>query len=288
MEKMVKIISTNSVIPISVTGNYCELSCKHCNKRYLNSMFNIDDEEIIKIIKDTKRKYLLISGGTLKNGSVPIFTKLDKIKIIKENDVILNAHTGYIPEEYFLDIFLFDSISIDIVGSDRIIKEIYNLNLDLEYFYTNLIKLKEYIENYNCINNNEKNKPLIIPHITIGLYYGSSSFEEKAIDFVSKLSTEKLVLNILIPTKNTYFQNIENISIDRIVEIYYYARAKLPNTIIYLGCMRPFGEYRDKVDTKLLEIGIDGLVNPSKNLLRKIEDSNYFSFEKKDGCCALI
>lgn len=281
MNKKIKFISTNSVIPISLTGNYCELSCKHCDKKYLNSMKNIDDlilgSEKIKKDKD----FALISGGSLKNGSVPFYKQFSKILQLKNSGYHLNAHTGYIPEKYFEKTLIFDSISIDIVGNDKILKEIYNIEKSKKYFYENILKLAEYLSKI------DKDKPKIVPHITIGIFYGENSNEEESIDFIKSLPIDKLVLNIIIPTKNTSFETINNVPYRRVIEIYEYARKNLQDALIYLGCMRPFGEYRDILDATLISEGIDGIVNPSKKTIRQFEELDRI-IENINGCCALL
>ncbi len=280
MEKKTKIISTNSVLTVSVTGSFCELSCKHCNKKYLKSMVDIDDKLLLEKINNNRINHILISGGTLKTGSVPFYKKINRINEIKDSSKKINVHTGIIPEDYFLNTLIFDTISIDVIGSEKILNEVYNLNLKLDLFYNNILKYKEFLDNI------DPKKPEIVPHITIGIYYGLNSFEEMAIDFLTQINPKKLVLNVLIPTKGTPFEKIKEISVDRIMEIFKYAKIKLPKSLIYLGCMRPFGESRDKIDFKFLDSGIDAIVNPSRNFLRRVEDSKQII--KVEGCCSLI
>lgn len=284
MNKKIKLISTNSVISISVTGNCCELSCKHCNKKYLKAMTYIENKDLNILIKD--KNTALISGGSLKNTSIPFYEKYEKIIELKRKNILLNAHTGYIPNEQFEKTLIFDAISMDIVGNDKILKEIYNADISLGKLQENILIYCDYLKKHN------DKKPLIVPHITIGIYYGKNSWEEDAIDFLSKISPQKLVLNVIIPTKNTIFEKIEKVKIERIIEIFKYSKKILPETLIYLGCMRPFGDYREKLDYILVENGIDAIVNPSKRFLRKINLLNQSissdCFEIQNGCCALI
>ncbi|MFN3412185.1 MAG: hypothetical protein ACK4YF_08505 [Exilispira sp.] len=290
MDKKFKIISTQSVASISVTGNFCELSCKHCNKKYLKSMIDIKDKEFLNYFKD--KNTALISGGSLKNGSVPFYNHLDLIKKIKENNILLNGHTGYIPEDKFDQTFIFNSLSIDICGSDKILKEIYNLNLSLKEYQENILKLNEFLINSQKNVYFDKieyfNKPAIVPHITIGIYYGKYSFEEEAIDFLKKIKPGKLVLNVLIPTKNTAFEKISEIDIKRVLQVFNYAKNQLPDSLIYLGCMRPFGLFREELDFLLFEKKIDGIVNPSKKFMKFLESKITDNYIQLKGCCSLL
>lgn len=178
MDKKLKIISTHSVASVSVTGNFCELSCKHCNKKYLKSMIDIKDKEILNYFKN--KNTALISGGSLKNGSVPFYHQLEIIKKLKDNNILLNGHTGYIPEDKFDQTFIFDSLSLDICGSDKILKEIYNLNISLKEYQENILKFNDYL---NSQQNIYFNKPLIVHILQLGSIMGNTLLKKKQLIF---------------------------------------------------------------------------------------------------------
>lgn len=242
-------------------------------------MIDIKDKNLENKLKN--KNTALISGGSLQNGSVPFYNEYEKILKIKEKNILLNAHTGYIPPEHFEKTLIFDTISLDISGSDKIIKQIYNLNLDLGKLQENILAYNDFLLKISG------RKPKIVPHITIGIYYGENSSEEEAIDFISKISTDKLVFNILIPTKNTEFENIKKIEIKRVLELIKYSKEKLKNRLIYIGCMRPFGKYREDLDFALLENDVDAIVNPSTKFLKFAED-NLKDCIKLNGCCSIF
>ena len=69
-------------ITVSVTGQKCQLMCKHCQARFLKHMEPAETpEKLWALAVEKKPKGMLISGGSDKNGAVPILPYLDIIKI---------------------------------------------------------------------------------------------------------------------------------------------------------------------------------------------------------------
>jgi uncharacterized radical SAM superfamily protein len=296
MNKNFKLIYTDPVLSVSTTKDYCELNCKHCNKKYLKSMYDIDDERLIETLKVKKKSTVLISGGSLKDGSVPFYKQMKNIEKIKNNGYLLNVHTGFLPTQHFHYLTFFDSISIDIVGDQIILKEVYNLDVDISNLKDNILKIDEFLNNAKSKNPLLSDKiPKIVPHITIGILNGMESYEEKAIDFISKLNIDKVVFNFLIPTKGTFYAKAKNVEIKRLSEIINYARSTLPGKKIYIGCMRPFGKSRVELDFACFDLSVDAIVNPSKDFVVQIKKLYQGDFSKadnfiesKEGCCSLI
>ncbi len=68
--------STTDFPTISVTGNSCALNCKHCGGKVLETMHPaLSPQELIELGAKLKRngaKGVLVSGGCLPDGSVPL------------------------------------------------------------------------------------------------------------------------------------------------------------------------------------------------------------------------
>ncbi|TFF92721.1 MAG: radical SAM protein, partial [Promethearchaeota archaeon] len=197
---LVKVYVPNDRYPaISITGDYCELNCEHCNKKYLRGMKGLTtNDKLYEYLKNHDKKGgvgALISGGCLKDGSVPLLDFLDTIKKIKkETDLIINIHTGLLNDltakklvEAQVDIISFD-INID----PEIIQNIYHLNKKPEDY-------KEAVKIFQRYNLN------VIPHICVGLHYGNISKELDCIRFIKKIGLDPsiIVLIALIPPKNS-------------------------------------------------------------------------------------
>ncbi len=243
------LINPQKTLPISVTGNKCALKCKHCNARYLNHMVDIHElnHEIAK-----KYTSFLVSGGSDKNGVIPF--KKEHFHILSNYKQKKNFHTGLINDvEMAKDIsYISDSVSLDIVYDNKIIKYVYNLDKNKEDYRKSLELFLRFTKN-------------VFPHITVGLNGGKLSHEFSSIDMLSQYEElEAVVFLVLIPTKNTFFENSPLTPLNDIKRVIEYARLKLKSKII-LGCMKPHGKYGEKIDLEVKEL-VDAIVKPSKKL----------------------
>jgi len=99
---LLKIYIPNKRFPaISITGSECSLHCEHCNKKYLDGMKPILNNNELKTflmkLHNNDGIGVLISGGCQPDGSVPLLNYLDSIKEIKEktNLIINNNKCAY-------------------------------------------------------------------------------------------------------------------------------------------------------------------------------------------------
>ena len=84
---------------ISVTGGDCQLNCEHCRGRLLESMIPATTpQELYDVCMDIRGKGgdgCLISGGSLKDGSVPLIEFMPVIRRIKQElQLKIVMHTG--------------------------------------------------------------------------------------------------------------------------------------------------------------------------------------------------
>jgi len=268
---------------ISITGDYCELNCEHCNNKYLKGMKALTTNETLYDYLKNHAKGggvgALISGGCLKDGSVPLVNFLDTIKKIKiETDLIINIHTGLLNEltakklvEAQVDIISFD-INID----PEIIQNIYHLNKKPDDY-------KEAVKLFQRYNLN------VIPHICVGLHYGNIRKELECIRFIKKIGLDPtlIVLIALIPPRNSKktFKTPNAYDIAKIIAL---TRFVFPNKEISLGCMRPRGKIRENIERKAILAGITRIEMPSRKTLKWI--NNVFPEMKVkyySACCAI-
>ncbi|MBY9012522.1 MAG: radical SAM protein, partial [Candidatus Lokiarchaeota archaeon] len=178
---LLKIYIPNKRFPaISITGSECSLHCEHCNKKYLDGMKPIlNSNELKEYLMDLHNNDgigVLISGGCLPDGSVPLLNYLDSIKEIKEKtSLIINVHAGLLNEETASKLAQVgvDIVSFDVNMDEDIIKDIYHLDKNLDDYK----KAISYMQKYG-IN--------IVPHICIGLYYGKLHKELETIKFIKE------------------------------------------------------------------------------------------------------
>ena len=254
-------------ITISVTGGECQLMCRHCQGRFLRHMEKVvTPDELWKLAVEKQPAGMLVSGGSDRHGAVPVLPYLDIInKIKKELNISMNLHTGLIAIEEIPKLAGkgIDVISFDVVGSPEALKNVYGLDIEPDYFDRAFSAFKD-------------NGLKVVPHITVGLYRGKDSGEEKALRLLAKHEPAFVVINALMLSEG------EELAAKRLPDILKLARDILPEkTAIGLGCMRPRGNYLSIEELACL----DSIVLPTYDMLEELLSLGYVIIEK-DGCCA--
>ena len=261
----------NETLAISTTENKCSLKCAHCNGHYLDNMVPIEEYE--DKIKSRNITSFLLSGGCSFEGDVPINKHLNTLKTLKEKGFKLNAHLGLMETNDIESVCKYiDIVSFDLVFDKSTIEEVYKINKSKE----------DYIKAYETIKNNTK----VAPHICIGLKGGEIKGEYEIIDYLAKDPPKIVTFIVLIPTKNTEYENVEPPNLEKVADLLCEARIKLPKTIINLGCMRPRGNYRQELDQIALNCGVNKIVLPSRSAKNKALEMNLKVKESKE-CCVL-
>jgi uncharacterized radical SAM superfamily protein len=215
---------------------------------------------------------VLISGGCDLTGAVPLKENLEIINKLSRNHRLI-AHTGLLEEDDIRLVSPFlTAASFNMVGDNSTIKDIYNLDKTTD----------DFIESYMAISR----KVTTFPHITIGLHGCKIKGEYHAIDLLSELNAQAIVLNVLIPTKNTEFENMDPPSLSDVKEVISYAKEKMNGKGVYLGCMRPGGLYREKLDEFCVKTEIHRIVMPAKSARALAKNMNNEITVSKE-CCIL-
>ena len=180
-------------LPISVTGDACALQCDHCQANVLKGMISAqagkDLYEIAQRLWSQGTDGLLVSGGSKRDGGVPLDKHMEAIARIKrELPMKVVVHTGVVyPDvaEGLADAGV-DAVMLDIIGADETIKEVYHLDLTTREFDRSLALLAE-------------QGLRIIPHIVLGMHYGRFIGEHNALEMISKYPVSTLILVVLMP-----------------------------------------------------------------------------------------
>ncbi len=274
---------------LSLTGTYCELNCKHCNAQYLRGMMT--KEQVLKALKERPGYYksVLVSGGSTKEGKVPVIPSLRFIKRLYKSGLKLNFHTELLDRNEILKIKPYVShISFDFIYDDDVIKNVYGLTDKTKEDYEKTYLLMRRLIGGRIQNENGFPSSTVVPHFTIGLNCGKVT--QGDFDTISELAYLKptlLVIDVFIPTRNTPFENCSAPPLEDVRKVLDKARRRLTRTTMFLGCMRPFGEYREKLDLMAYELGVKGFVKPSKPLIEKVKNSGEQIIVREE-CCALI
>lgn len=274
---------------ISITGSNCALNCKHCGQHYLKNMLSAETPEKLKDIglklSENGANGALLSGGCDENGAVRFDNFINVISDLKsETDLILNIHTGLITDPSLMKQLAkagIDVASVDVVGDNDTIRQIYGLEKSVEDYEIGLRILIE--SGISCI----------VPHICIGQYFGKLKGEFNAIEILKNLHEEygefpdKIVFIVFIPTRDTLMQDAGAPSINDISTVIENARTVFPDISIILGCMRPKTTDEDRnIEIACLEAGVNGIVLPSKKTLEFAELQGY-KLNKYETCCAI-
>ena len=242
---------------ISITGSHCSLNCSHCGGVLLRTMIPAQSpNKLVEICSEIKRRGAigcLISGGCLPNGSVPISRFINAIAEVKNRlGLTVVVHTGLIDFETAkrLKRAGVDAVSIDIIGSEETIREIYHLNVSVE----------KYAESLDALN---KAEIPFTPHVLIGLHYGKLKGEFEALKIISKYDPSALILIVFFPIKGTEMELIKPPSPKVVIDVLTEARFLMPNVPIALGCARPKGVHRTLTDVLAVEAGVNAIAFPS-------------------------
>jgi uncharacterized radical SAM superfamily protein len=251
---------------VSLTGAECELDCAHCGGHYLKHMVPVQQAN------SEGATSCLVSGGCDHRGRIPVTAQLDAIQRLRPGR-IMNWHTGLIARDEAEAIAPYvDVASFDFVGDDDTIREVYGLDATID----------EYVSAYELL----RNYATVVPHITVGLRGGRISGEYRALDILSGVGVDALTFIVLIPTPGTRYARLEPPSPEEVAELLVEARLRFPNVPIQLGCMRPRGEYRERLDPMAVQAGVNVIVSPSRAAVRLAEELG-LEADRGEECCAV-
>lgn len=206
---------------------------------------------------------VLISGGCDEEGKVPLF--FDALREIKKRTgLILNVHTGFVDEKNFAALRTARPhyLSFDI-PTEYALKNVYRLNR----------RSQDYMDSLSLLR---KAGLSVVPHVCLGMN-GNSEEEKKIIEKVSRI-VDKIVLNIVFPTRGTDFEKVKS-NAEEIISIFKYARPMFKRMI--LGCMRP---RKRKIEEEA--VMLDGIVQPTRWARKKARELN-LRIREKNSCCVV-
>lgn len=107
----------------SVTGKGCYLNCDHCGGKLLETMIPVRTPEdlyrVCEKVKAGKGCGCLVSGGCLKDGTVPLQKHIPMIKRVKEElGLEVVVHRGLLDEDVVRELAnaKVDGVMLDIIG----------------------------------------------------------------------------------------------------------------------------------------------------------------------------
>jgi len=267
---------------ISVTGGHCDLQCAHCKGKLLESMIPAADPQTLLRLADRLRLHgahgILVSGGADHNGEVSLEKFIPSIKTLKENDPQFKVivHTGLIQRKIAKKLreAAVDQILIDVIGDEDTIHEVYHLNKRVEDYEETLRMLKEMGHR-------------LAPHIIIGHHFGEIRGEWRALEMVTRIGVETIVLVVLKnlqPDGDNHFKVPKPEEISRISAV---ARILNPDVPIRMGCIRPAHPWKAAMERGAIDSGINTIAYP---LQGTIDYAKEIGLDTKfiEMCCSLV
>ncbi len=273
--------NSQSFPAISVTGKKCQLNCEHCKRSLLESMIPATNPEELYArclkIKQLGGQGCLISGGSLKEGGVPLAEFVSTIKRVKkELDLKVVVHTGLISPSLAkaLGEAQIDAAMLDVLGTEETIKDVYHLDCDIDLFQQSLISLQQ-------------NNIPTVPHVVVGIHYGKLKGEKSAVRMIAETNPVAVVIVALKPIKNTSMEHVNPPSPSDVARVILASRHLMPNKPILLGCARPGGIHRVKTDALAIKAGINGIAYPSEEASQTATKAGLKTVFHEE-CCSLI
>ncbi len=220
---------------------------------------------------------LLISGGSLPDGSVPLEAFFTTIKAIREElGLSILVHTGLVSPSTAEGLARsgVDCVMLDIIGHNDTIREVCHLNATVEDYDQSLRLLVE------------ASVP-VAPHVIMGLHFGRMLGEERALDIIAAYPVEALVMVGFRPIPGTAMAHVTPLPPGSMGVLFRLARTRFPNTPVLLGCERPLGPHREKTDLLALEAGLDGIAFPSEVVV-KVAHDRHMKVIGSRTCCSMI
>ena len=265
---------------VSVTGGGCALNCKHCGGHYLEGMADVSTPEKLKEfcvgLEARGGAGLLVSGGSTLEGRVPLRPFLPALGWVKENTgLIVNLHTGMLDMVEAEEIAAtgVDIASVDVVGSDETLKEVYGLEASVKDYGDTL----RYLE--------EAGVPTVAPHVCVGLHFGELRGEYRSLDIIGRIDPEVIVFLGLIPTLGTEMEGVSPPETDDVINLIEAAVERFPASAVSLGCMRSRQD-KEEMERRAIEAGASRVAVASRSTLEWAKEQGY-TVKVIDGCCTI-
>lgn len=266
---------------VSTTGSVCELMCDHCHGAVLKGMRPaLSPDALIEEARRLRERGgggLLVSGGSDREGVVPLAGFLDAIRRVREElGMKVIVHTGITDAALATGLAAagVDAALIDVIGDAQTIHDVCHLR-------------REPADYERSLENLTGAGVPVAPHVVIGLHRGRLAGERRALEMIARYPVSSVVLVGIRPLPGTPLSGVKPPAPREFGEIFRVARELFPVTPVVLGCERPPGRHKERTDRLALEAGLDGIAFPAEETpayARALDREPFFS----ESCCALL
>ena len=264
----VEFVYPRRTLPLRSTGDTCPLNCLHCRGRYLKGMRPLEDA--LQGPPGQELSYL-VSGASDLMGRVPHLERQEELARLARRGA-LNLHTGLVTEEEAAQLAqLARVVSFDFLVEEETIRDIYGLPASGE----------DYIRSYRFL----KARTRVVPHLCLGLHRGKIRGEYRALEALKAQGAEALSFIVFTPTPGTPLEACAPPPVEEVARLLAAARLLFPKVPLYLGCLRPGGRYRSRLDCLALQAGINTMVHPAPRA-RQLAGELGLETVLREECCS--
>ncbi len=247
---------------ISITGAECRLRCDHCGGRILEPMIPAPTPErlwqtVERLVADGVGG-MLLTGGSNRANEVEYAPFLPTLRRIRDHhpDFRIAVHTGLVDREAAQGLARagVDTAMLDLIGAQETVTRVYHLKRRVADFEASLAALVAA-------------GLRVVPHIVMGLHYGELLGEREALEMVVRQRPAALVLVAAMPHLADPRRPFRVPDAEAVGAFLLHARRRLPDLPLLLGCARPPGAAKVRMDAYAVLAGLDGIAHPSAGMV---------------------
>ncbi len=264
---------------ISLTGQQCALQCEHCQGQLLAGMLPAPTPDALlalgQRLVEQGCEGLLISGGADADGAVPLKPHLPAIARLKEWGLRVILHTGLLDRETAegLKAARVDQVLFDIVGDAATIRQVLHLDRSPD----------DYAETLEVLHGLDIP---VAPHVVIGLHFGQLRGELAALETISRVGADVVVLVVLRPLPHTPMADAPVVEPEVVGRLAAMARLLNPAAPLTLGCARPAGLVKIEMERRAVLAGVNAVAYPDPATVRLAEELG-LNTSFVESCCTL-
>lgn len=266
---------------VSITGGDCALNCDHCRAQILAPMIPAPTpEDLWQVVnREIARgaRGMLLTGGSNRRNEVEYGPYLAVLRRIKDtfpafrialHTALTDAARARALRDAGIDVAM-----MDVIGAQDTLTQVYHLKRPVADFEASLAALMA-------------SGLRVVPHIVLGLHYGRLLGEWQALEMVARHRPHALVLVAAMPFYAPPTRPFVTPNPEEVGRFFLDARRALPDTPILLGCARPPGRARVRIDAYAVLAGLDAIAHPAEGV---VELARRLGRETRivGGCCSL-
>jgi uncharacterized radical SAM superfamily protein len=265
---------------VSITGGQCELDCEHCKGSLLRTMAHAPaPDDLLRLGRAAAARGdhgMLVTGGCDPAGRLPWKSFLPVMERLRsETDLIITVHAGQTDPETAraLKAAGVHQALVDVMGDDATAREVYHLAEGTASIRRTMESLADA-------------ELEIVPHILFGIHYGREVGEENALEMLKDYPLRKYVVVVLMPTPGTPMGHVQPPRPEQVAAFIAKCRLELPDLAASLGCARPRGRYRRRLDLLAVKAGVNAIAIPADPALAEAGERG-LEVMFHETCCSI-